>query len=182
LAGSKFQGTVDGWGEDVCPRCIPYTFYSVFLFGSYTRELNLSVNTHLIAREAKGPKYDAAKNAPDLAVVRLRWLEDCLELRLRVDERRYSFETNESNAFDASRLAVVSLRESLEHALRSEFCSPSTLFSAASFYLVGFSEKDRSLRNQLGILLHRGLGTIYWDYHNGISHVIVNDGADNSIR
>lgn len=132
----------------------------------------------MIAREAQGPKYDAARNAANVAVVKLRWLEDCLRLHSRVDERRYGFETIESNGFDA----VVSFHESLELALGAELSTPTALFSSGNFYMVGFSGKDQSVRNQLGKLLRRGMGTIYWDYHDGISHVIVNDGADSAIR
>jgi hypothetical protein len=153
-------------------------------------------------REARGPKFEAVKSSENVLIVDSKWLEDCLKLRRRVEERLHRVDdaspSSEQNEETRNFIAVrpgptnerhessgieseASLVASLAEMLRHEISCPSILFSAGHFYLAGFTENDRSLRNQLGKLLRRGLGTIYWDFHDGISHVIVKDGSDKSL-
>jgi hypothetical protein len=162
--------------------------------------LKPSENTHLIAREGKGPKFEVAASA-NMFIVQAKWLEECRKQRLRVDERLHRVDnvshkdSNEEThapesiqpvATDAQRQSnniesEANLQESLGSILASGIDCPSALFSAWHFYFAGFSDDDRSLRNQLGNLLRRGLGTIHWDFHEGITHVIVRDGSDKSL-
>lgn len=60
---------------------------------------------------------------------------------------------------------------------------PLLLFSSCQFYLVGFDTEEADLeRTKLCRLLRRGMGTIFWDFHEGITHVIVHDQCDDTVR
>ena len=60
---------------------------------------------------------------------------------------------------------------------------PVPLFSSCQFYLVGFDTEEADLeRTKLCRLLRRGMGTIFWDFHEGITHVIVYDQCDDAVR
>lgn len=78
---------------------------------------------------------------------------------------------------------------------------PNNLFVSCCFYLVGFGDDDGynmtltaedtnyntgnnhsreqgNSKKQLLRLLRRGMGTVFWDVHESITHVIVADGSD----
>jgi hypothetical protein len=124
-----------------------------------------------------------------MLIVNSKWLEDCLLLRRRVDEQLHGVDDaspnerkegtgrQESSGIESRASLLMSLTEMLQR----EISSPSTLFSAGHFCFAGFTENDRTLRNQLGKLLRRGLGTIHWDYHDVVTHVIMKDGAEKSL-
>lgn len=49
------------------------------------------------------------------------------------------------------------------------------------FLLIGFDENSEE-RLQMGQLIRKGWGTIYWEMNDTISHLIVADGCEESVR
>jgi len=61
---------------------------------------------------------------------------------------------------------------------------PNPVFSSCQFYLVGFNaDTDIAIEYQeLCKLISMGMGSIFWDYHENITHVIVHDQCDDVLR
>jgi hypothetical protein len=139
----------------------------------------------------EGAKYETALSFPHMQIVKPAWLDACARDKVRVPESNHqlvvaaedgggdvddgniNMDTNNSDKF-----------QSLADALKSSDMvqrRDSTLFSSCHFYLVGF-EVDSDLYLSLSRWCRRGLGTIYWEISPSISHIIVNDNCDESIR
>jgi hypothetical protein len=124
-----------------------------------------------------------------MQIVKPAWLDACAHDKARVPESEHhlvvaavdggvedgsiSMNANNSDKFK-------SLSEALESSDMVERRG-STLFSSCHFYLVGF-EVDSDLYFSLCRWIRRGLGTIYWEISPSISHIIVNDNCNESIR
>jgi hypothetical protein len=124
-----------------------------------------------------------------MQIVKRTWLDACARDKARVPEGNHHLVVaagddgvdNGSSDMNASNSDKF---QSLAEALKSSDMvqrRDSTLFSSCHFYLVGF-EVDSDQYLTLSRWLRRGLGTIYWEISPSISHIIVNDNCDESIR
>jgi hypothetical protein len=150
---------------------------------SYTRDLNSTQNTHLIASIREGAKYETALSFPHIKIVNAAWLDACARKKERVPESNYHLVAAGDCVDDANNTNSDTF-QSLSDALKSPDMverRDSTLFSPCHFYLVGF-EVDSDLHVSLCRWIRRGLGTIYWEINHSVSHIIVNDNCDESIR
>ena len=151
------------------------SFALTFSRGRYTRDLNSTRNTHLIAYKPQGDKYETAVAFDSIQIVKESWLEACDKQQARVAEDGHLFVLSEK-----PQNTVMSLKQALDQQLMDQKYH-SSVFSACYFHLVGFTE-DSDLHVKIGRLIRAGLGTIYWEFNDAISHVIVNDGTDESVR
>ncbi|CAB9513288.1 Topoisomerase (DNA) II binding protein 1 [Seminavis robusta] len=169
------------------------------LGGKFTRDFHSANNTHLICENPKGAKYEAAIQVPSIQVVRPRWLEECYRQTKRVDETEYLYPTNDkrtssSNHKDSSKKRrssdkVVSLASLLDQALLLGGTGggdqqPTPLFSTFQFYLIGFDQDATANKEQAQLcrLIRRGMGTVFWEFHPNITHVIVYDHCHDAVR
>ena len=101
-------------------------------------------------------------------------------------KRKHTQESSLSGKKSKQQQLVLSLNQAL--LLQAESPGgvasfPNPLFSSCQFYLVGFdTDVADAERTKLCRLLRRGMGTIYWDFHEGITHVIVHDQCDDAVR
>jgi len=169
----------------------------------YTRAFNSTQNTHLVCTSATGPKYEAAllSHPEKIQIVRPSWLDACAraDRQTRVAEREHYWEPHQegeekrneagnkegANENTTAQLPSVSLQDTIAEQLSCpENCriKNCTLFSSCKLHLVGFEDGSET-HIQLGRLIRRGLGTIFWEFNvDSVSHVIVNDGCDISVR
>jgi hypothetical protein len=128
----------------------------------------------LISLVCEGAKYEAAQSFGHVKIVRPTWLDACEKAGQLVDEKEHALvKENDETITDSSR--SLNLLE-LVNAQLQHTRDGSVLFSACQFYLVDFEDQ------QLSRLIRRGLGTIHWDLNEAVTHVIVNDHSDSSIR
>jgi hypothetical protein len=121
-----------------------------------------------------------------MQIVKPAWLDACARDKARVPESKHHLVVAAGNGDDADDADINNSDkfQSLSEALKSSDMvqrRDSTLFSSCHFYLVGF-EVDSDLYLSLSRWIRRGLGTIYWEISPSISHIIVNDNCDESIR
>jgi len=146
------------------------------LGGSYTRDLAES-NTHLIAAQPTGDKYEAAVTWEHIYVVKVSWIDACTKARARIPEREHLFAVTSSNALGQNE----SLEKVIQSLLGDTSNKPWLLFRHFCFYLVGFDIESEEYR-ALGRLLRAATGTIFWEYHADVTHVIVQDGTKEPTR
>jgi hypothetical protein len=178
------------------------------LGGSYTRDFHPARNTHLIAEHPKGEKYDAAMacGPSKMQVVTPSWLEACRQEKSRIQEQEHSWyekcdhNSSSKNQHSSSKRKknkrslspnkkrkhdlITALQQALspQPPQQQDSC-PTMLFSGLQFYLVGFDAPDREEeRTQFSRLVRRGMGTIFWEFQEGITHVIVHDDCDDALR
>jgi hypothetical protein len=155
----------------------------VDLGGIYTRDLDVSKNTHLIAVDPVGAKYETAKTTSSIRIVQPAWLESCFGNRALIDELKYSLDLPVNMT---TKEVVVSTSDSLPEALDRLLSGslnnfPSDIFLGSLFYLLDFQEHSELLF-KVGRIVRRGMGTVSWEFNDSISHVIVNDSCDDSFR
>jgi hypothetical protein len=155
----------------------------VDLGGIYTRDLDVSKNTHLIAVDPVGAKYETAKTTSSIRIVQPAWLESCFGNRALIDELKYSLDLPVNMT---TKEVVVSTSDSLPEALDRLLSGslnnfPSDIFLGSLFYLLDFQEHSELLL-KVGRIIRRGMGTVCWEFNDSVSHVIVNDGCDDSFR
>jgi len=168
------------------------------LGGTFTRDLDVTRNTHLVACKPEGAKYDAAcaannmqlssrrqsKEAHLIQIVKGSWLESCEESLKRVKEGPHRFDNklvaNTNTTCESA--PIVSLIDSLNEQLEPGTSRAGDIFATCNFFLVGFDEEADPVNLTLGRLIRRGLGTIFWEFHEGITHVIVHDHASEAIE
>jgi hypothetical protein len=142
-------------------------------------------NTHFVACEPVGAKYEAAERLGTLQIVRPSWIEACWEQQQLVDcGKHFLREPEDSNVGARTNQAHLSLQEILNKELDGTNTIDSWLFSACRFCLVGFNEDD-VLFSMLTRLIRRCMGTIYWENcdQDAITHAIVrNDYMDEATR
>ena len=164
----------------------------------FTRDLDVTRNTHLVACKPEGAKYDAAcaannmqlssrrqsKEAHLIQIVKGSWLESCEESLKRVKEGPHRFDNklvaNTNTTCESA--PIVSLIDSLNEQLEPGTSRAGDIFATCNFFLVGFDEEADPVNLTLGRLIRRGLGTIFWEFHEGITHVIVHDHASEAIE
>jgi hypothetical protein len=152
----------------------------------YTRDLNSTQNTHLIASTAAGEKYEAALTFSHIEIVSPVWVDTCARKNARVGERSYQLcssgiEEDQPTGVDSNKKEqLLSLADELESADMIERRN-SVLFSSCHFYIVGF-KVDSDVQLQLSRWIRRGLGTIYWEISPSITHIVVNDDCEESVR
>ena len=142
--------------------------------------MDSSQNTHLIAQVPDGPKYEAAVSCPSMIVVKPSWLEACFESMSRVLETEHSLKPDHGNPMKQQSSEPLSLPAALNQILPTASFND-RIFTSCIFLLVGFDENSEELL-QLGQLIRKGWGTIYWDMNDSISHLIVADGCDEAVR
>jgi hypothetical protein len=81
-------------------------------------------------------------------------------------------------AVDSSERLTL-MEETLDQLLES--MERNTLFASCRFLLLGFEEESDKVI-QLGKLIRRGRGTIYWELNEVITHLIVNDETEDVLR
>ena len=123
-----------------------------------------------------------------MQIVKPAWLDACARDKARVPESDHQLvvAAEDDSGVDDGNINVnnnssdkfQSLSEALKALIQRR---DSTLFSSCHFYLVGF-EVDSDLYLSLSRWCRRGLGTIYWEISPNISHIMVNDNCDESIR
>jgi hypothetical protein len=137
----------------------------------------------------EGAKYETARSFPHMHIVKPAWLDACARNKARVPESNHHLvEAAGDGGADDSSINMNTNNsdkfQSLSEALESSDMvkkRDSTLFSSCHFYLVGF-EVDSDIHLSLCRWIRRALGTIYWEISPSISHIIVNDNCDESIR
>lgn len=155
-------------------------------------------NTHLVAFKPEGAKYDAAcaannaqlschrrsKEAHFIELVQGSWLESCEKTLKRVEEGPHRFDNKlvAKKITTSESLPTVSLVDSLNEQIEPGTTPHVEIFATCNFFLVGFDEEVDPVNLSLGRLIRRGLGTIFWEFHEGITHVIVNDHASEAIE
>jgi hypothetical protein len=164
---SPSQGVLDG--VIVCLTGISQDekdFYHALtekLGGQYTRDMDPTKNTHLVAVSAEGAKYEAAVSSKRMQIVLPSWLDACSNGQ-RGDESEHTLQV----------LQAPQTTCSLGQLLLEKYFKDT--FSSCNFLLVGFGEDDI----KLGRLIRRGLGTIFWQTHEKLTHVVVEDHATDS--
>jgi twin BRCT domain len=151
------------------------------LGGQFTRDFHTTRNTHLIAETPQGEKYDTAMDC-SLHVVKPSWLEACHAQTRRVSEDDHSWKEEKKEKKknkETKRQDRPSLLACLEKSVVDE--EPNSLFSGCQFLLVGFDNNTQE-RVQLSRILRNGMGTIFWEYQEHITHVIVHDHCDDTLR
>lgn len=141
---------------------------------SFTRDLDTAKNTHLIAKEPEGAKYDTAISCSRIRVVSPAWLNDCITTGLRADEKQYLLKiTTENDEFPPLLQEIQVLLE--------DTGNRNSLFESCRFLLLGFQE-DSQVKAKLSHLIRRGKGTIYWELNEEITHIVVADDCDETHR
>ena len=150
---------------------------------SYTREMYTDGRTtHLVAAVPKGAKYCSAITCEHVRVVRPEWLLDSVARGALLDEDGY--------ACDGPDMPAIG--EALDGLLESErLIDEIYVFSRCQFYLVGFDEgveedgkgtEGTVVKGKLSRVIRRERGTIYWNVNEYITHIIVADGCNDSLR
>jgi twin BRCT domain len=139
------------------------------LGGTYDRNLDTSITTHLIAPAPEGAKYETAVSCPRIRIVTPQWLTESFQARARLDESQYSGMARGSLGREPP------LDRQLDDVL--EAGNRNKLFYPCQFLLIGF-ERDTRQQLLLEKLIQRGRGTIYWELNEIITHIIVMDGCD----
>lgn len=142
------------------------------LGGTFTRDLDTSQTTHLIAMSPDGAKYDTAISCPHIYIVQPEWIKQTAETGVRAKE--------ENHYLTETALPETDLETSLDLLLETE--ERSKLFASCKFYLIGFDEVESNDHGKLSKLIRRGMGTIYWELNEIITHIIVNDDCEDTLR
>lgn len=153
----------------------------------YTRNLDSSVNTHLIARVPEGLKYEAALSIPSLKIVKPDWLDACAQkqkwvsteeflLMLASDEPGVAVDKEENNMDQ-----LPALLPKLDEQLAAENDQNWEIFGDCNVFLVGMDDQ-KDVKAKLAKLLRRGMATIHWNLEEDITHVIVADGLEEHVR
>lgn len=106
--------------------------------------------------------------------------------------------TNLTNSPHSAAISTMAI--AIRALLSDRVVPPNPLFTDCSFYLVGFlrdefnlnkcDESSLQIRDQSSVqlkkdfcrLIRRCMGTIYWDVHEAITHVVVNEESDMKTR
>lgn len=99
------------------------------------------------------------------------WLEECIQTRKRANERLHSLSSEVGKC--------PPLEQEVDLMLQTN--SRTDLFAPCRFLLLGFDEETDIYRN-LGKLMRRAKGTIYWELNEMITHIIVADDCDDCHR
>ena len=168
-------------------------FYLCFLLSTsfrYTRAFNLDLNTHLLCVTPSGPKYELATCSSSIHIVSPEWLEECSKQLKRIDEAAYKLSSSTAARSSSSSLkpppqasasstTTKTLSQELDTLLKEE--NYAYLFEYCVFYLIGF-EQVSELKVQLSQLIRRNRGTIVWEMHPSVTHLILHESSSDSLR
>jgi len=162
------------------------------LGGRFTRDLLTASTTHLIAERAEGAKFKEAKRCSNIEIVTPKWIEMCALIKEKVPTSNFYLV---NSALDCNKGKFeLSLQDTCDELLERIPANP--MLSGCCFLLVGFSNKDwlgtnfnslqqihqnakndeeLKFKQSLSKMIRRCMGTIYWDIHANITHVIVNE-------
>jgi BRCA1 C Terminus (BRCT) domain len=162
-----------------------------------------------VAKIPQGAKYEAAlKLNSRIVTVGPLWLEDCHQQQTWIDpplahHREIisavgggdtSIKKKRSASLAAAAVQQKNVPDILIPALKRQLAQDggdsaassatpraavSLLFIDCQFFLVGFEQEERNLMTSL---VGRGHGTIYWELHDSITHVIVKDECNDKLR
>ena len=169
------------------------------LGGAYTRVFDLDQNTHLITNGPNGAKYALASSSSKIQIVSPAWLIESARNGKLMSEKDYRVVVNKDNrkkkSPPPSRHALIQQIDELlslnssDHDNHSKNTSLSSLFECQNILLLGFdgNNKDGSdgsmmVKNKLGVLIRRGLGTIYWEMNDAITIMILHDNCDEKLH
>lgn len=158
-------------------RCCSFLLIEISVHQRYARDLDTSQTTHLIALVPEGAKYETALSCRHIDIVSPAWLEACLEKKSRVDEHEYRLVSVPSPPHNNK----TPLRDLINEQLIQTQQRPSMIFSSCHFLLLGF-EKESDLKTKLSRLIRWGMGTIYWELNESITHVIVSNECEDEYR
>ena len=158
---------------------------------SYTRDLNLDKNTHLITEIASGAKFKLASSSkpPVIHIVTPSWVHSTDESGQRARESEHALvdTTIHDSAGTGNIASTTSTRDHFSmanDALRERESGDDSnrfLFKNQQFYLIGF-EGHPKLKQAISKVIRRGNGTIYWDMNEDISMLVQCDGCDDALR
>lgn len=130
----------------------------------------------MIAQSAEGAKYETALSCSRISIVTPQWLTASSIDGKRAEESKYALASSivvDDNKQDNDDPLCVSLEELLKENKRTK------LFYPCRILLLGFEECREVL--PLEKLIRRGQGTIYYEINESITHVLVNDGSDQTL-
>jgi hypothetical protein len=105
-----------------------------------------------------------------------------MKSRRRVSEKNHSL----INAF-TPRISTTHVSRNDTSLLVENFLGKSQnesinfLFEGHQFYLLGFDDKDVKLKQNIGKLVRRCMGTIYWDLNDDITIIVLCDDCDEAL-
>ncbi|GKY98617.1 hypothetical protein MPSEU_000818400 [Mayamaea pseudoterrestris] len=161
------------------------------LGGRFTRDLT-GENTHLVAFQATGAKYEAATMQKGIQIVHPSWLDECDATNARVNETAHlldfphansihfsaNFTTTRPSASNTTNFMYAQIEKQLEKNAQRHNLS---LFSKCRFYLLGFDNGSKH-HQLLGRLIRRGMGLIHWELDAQVTHILVQLDADVRVR
>lgn len=132
--------------------------------------------THLIADRPEGEKFNQAKKF-HVEIVTSKWIEACELKQEKVPSETYRLITS-SKGTNRKLCPSIKLKLQEVSSINQDF---SPLFSKCCFFLVGF-EDYLDIKDMLGKVIRKYMGTILWKPNRMITHVIVNDGCGSATR
>jgi hypothetical protein len=153
------------------------------LLTRFTRNLDTSVNTHLISSAADGLKYEAAASIPSFPIVTPGWLDACAKMGQWLPEQDFLLQPPSDNLAEQTvnkSVVIEPLLPIIERSLRS-IRPNSQLFLDCHVYLVGLDAEPEVIA-KCGRLLRRGKATIHWRVSGNLTHIVVADGLDHTVR
>lgn len=153
-------------------------------------------NTHLITDTPSGAKYDAAKEVLDsgsgsICIVSTAWLRTCSDRSSRIDESFFSVGEDGTRKEEPCAVLLQQLEILLNNnnthsnadggRTNQNLPQVKSLFACEFFHLVGFEDGSR-LKQQLGKLIRRGLGTICWEINDMVTMLVMNYDCPDALR
>ena len=151
------------------------------IYFSYTRDLNLDKNTHLVAEVGQGAKYELAASHQGIHIVTPTWLENCERTGTRVDERSHPISSIHGENRKLSPPPKQPTYPQIFEILLREQKVARSLFEFHQFYLLGF-ENAPEVKKGLGSVIRRGGGTIHWELSEDVTLLIVHDTCHEALR
>lgn len=127
----------------------------------------------------------AVSNPANIHVVTPSWLFSTLETKKRAPETEHGVQLDALHHRNSStnHVARKDTSTKLEKLLREPPNDDGrhSLFESHQFYLLGFEDHDRILKQNLGKLIRRGKGTLYWDLNEDITLIVLRDDCDEAL-
>lgn len=158
---------------------------SFYMHSRYTRNLDSSVNTHLVARVPEGLKYEAAASIASLKIVKPSWLDACVKQKKWISTKEFLLNpTTDDSTRQPVTMSTVEQTSLLLRELDKQLTVDRPdfqLFLDCHLFLVGFDEQSE-VKAKLSRLLRRGMATIHWNLSDDITHVVIVDGLEDRVR
>jgi hypothetical protein len=138
----------------------------------------LDKNTHLIAEVPQGPKYElAAANPQTMKVISSSWLYMAQQTKRRPLEAEHAISSTQQPIHQSRSFLLTCLEDAMNLLLENQL-QRRALFQHHQFYLLGFDNANASLKTNLGTLIRRGNGTIYWEVNEDVTVLVLCDNCD----